>query len=274
MSPVPASGPPWLLQQLMSQNLRCATSLLQLLDTELPSEKPNMEFFQTTFQKLSHTIEGSFVDRDIQSIWIKQFEDLRKNNGTTHKTTNWQCAKIDVVLDEDTVARTIKPRNSRDIRRQLCIEQQLLDSPEIHQAIGIFYYPYSVRHKGQRGHKTGEQGGNGPESGLPMSSSWLSSIPPTSTAIERLTRLLTRLPFKERCLTSHRRKLQTQTELISALCTCYRRPYLKQRQAEARITVEDDILKLNTETTRSLEIYLDIRFHFSTHKNLLLEKAQ
>lgn len=53
-------------------------SFLQWLDTELHSEKRNIEFLQTAFQRLSYTIEGSFDVGEIHCILSKQLEDIRK----------------------------------------------------------------------------------------------------------------------------------------------------------------------------------------------------
>lgn len=56
--------------------------------------------------------------------------------------------------------------------------------------------------------------------------------------------------------------------------TRYQKPNLSRRLIEARITVRDHKLKLNTEATQWVEVYLHSRLQFWAHKSLLLEKAQ
>lgn len=52
-----------------------------------------------------------------------------------------------------------------------------------------------------------------------------------------------------------------------------RKPELKKRIANARITVREHTMDFNTDTMRWLGVYLDMRFQFRTHKNLTLERA-
>lgn len=57
-NPVQTSDSPRHLSQLTPRDTRTAASLWQSMYTELHSERPNMEFLQTAFQKLSLRIEG------------------------------------------------------------------------------------------------------------------------------------------------------------------------------------------------------------------------
>lgn len=85
-------------------------SLLQLVDTQLYSKKRNIEFLQTTFEILSHVIESSFMNGDIENIWRKHLKDLQEKGDTRPKATDQQCLKINIVVDGDTVAKTIEPK--------------------------------------------------------------------------------------------------------------------------------------------------------------------
>lgn len=53
-----------------------------------------------------------------------------------------------------------------------------------------------------------------------------------------------------------------------------RKSELKSRIAETRFTVRVHTMRFNTEATRSLGVYLYSGLQFTTHKNLMLEKAK
>lgn len=76
MSFVRESDTPQPLPKLTSRDTWSATSLLQQVETELYSEKHDMELHQNTFHKLTQTIECSFADTAMLSKQSKQFEEF------------------------------------------------------------------------------------------------------------------------------------------------------------------------------------------------------
>lgn len=106
------------LPQLKLEDSWSAANLPQRVNIEHHYEKPDMGFLQTSFQKLSYTIEVLFVDRNIQSIRSKEFEDHRETITTTRKLTDQRSLKINVVLDEHTNVKVNEIRNTRDLLRQ------------------------------------------------------------------------------------------------------------------------------------------------------------
>lgn len=76
MSPVRSSDNSQPLSQPMVWDPKSAASNLQLIDTELHFKQGKIELLESVFQKLSHPIEGSFVDEDIQDIRSKELEHL------------------------------------------------------------------------------------------------------------------------------------------------------------------------------------------------------
>lgn len=99
MSPFLVSDPSQPLPQLTPQDSRFGSSLLKCIYIELHCEKPATKFIQTVFHKLSHTIEGLFMDKHIQSICSKKPEKLReKKMGTMQKATDQRYLKINAFV--------------------------------------------------------------------------------------------------------------------------------------------------------------------------------